>query len=272
MGVCNQCQPNPRPAIELAIQFTGKPFREAARTIDDIIGERPMAYQAPIRIAETNRVRDDQFQKAWRRGLTVRRRDCVDIYLRQRGVGLDIYPPCLRFAPADYCYEDDANFLAENYGEEAPTSITYRIPAMVAAITNPDGQHVATHRTFLSTDGRKANVSKQRRVTGKLGKGRTIQLMPTAAMKLGIAEGIETAMSASKLSRYLSGLWSPRTASRHSNRRQSAAPDHLRRPRQTRRRPPRRRSPAQTIIPAGRDQDAGATGADWNDVLLETAR
>ncbi len=272
MWVCNQCQPQPRPAIELAIKFTGKPFRDAARAIDDIIGGNPMAYQAPIRIAETNGVRDDQFQKAWRRGRTIRRRDAVDIYLRQRGVGLDIYPPCLRFSPEDYCYEDDATFLAENCGEEAPASMTYRVPTMVAAITNPDGQHVAAHRTFLSTDGRKANVSKPRRVTGKLGKGPTIRLMPTAAL-MGIAEGIETAMSASRL--FQVPVWS--VVSAHGI--------------QTFEPPPECRS---LIVFADHDKHGVGLraaealrgrlslpveirmpdhpGADWNDVLLETGQ
>jgi putative DNA primase/helicase len=77
----------------------------------------------------------------------------------------------------------------------------YRVPAMFAAVTNPAGQHVATHRTFLAKDGRdKANVSRPRLVSGKFGKGPTIRLAPTAPL-MGIAEGIETALSAAKLFR-----------------------------------------------------------------------
>ena len=57
----------------------------------------------------------------------------------------------------------------------------YRIPAMVTAITNPAGDHIATHRTFLAGDGSgKANVSTPRKVAGKYGKGPTIRLMPAA--------------------------------------------------------------------------------------------
>jgi hypothetical protein len=51
--------------------------------------------------------------------------------------------------------------------------VIYRIPAMVAAITNPAGKHIATHRTFLAEDGSgKANVSTPRKVAGKYGRGR----------------------------------------------------------------------------------------------------
>src|ERR1700730_11381374 len=45
MWVCNQCQPQPRPAMDLVTAFTGKPFREAARTIEDILGNRPAILQ-----------------------------------------------------------------------------------------------------------------------------------------------------------------------------------------------------------------------------------
>ena len=40
MWICNQCQPKPRPAIDLAVAYSGRPFREAARVIDDILGDR----------------------------------------------------------------------------------------------------------------------------------------------------------------------------------------------------------------------------------------
>src|SRR4029450_2369171 len=38
MWVCNQCQPHPRPAIDLAIRFTGKPFRDAPRLVAQTLG------------------------------------------------------------------------------------------------------------------------------------------------------------------------------------------------------------------------------------------
>src|SRR5262249_47355700 len=39
MWLCNQCTPHPRPAIELAMKFTGKLFKDVAREIDIILGD-----------------------------------------------------------------------------------------------------------------------------------------------------------------------------------------------------------------------------------------
>jgi putative DNA primase/helicase len=189
MWVCNQCQPKPRPAIDLAIAFTGKPFLEAARAIDDILGDRQVIPQAPTSIRPTNEqsVTSYFYRKVWRRGVRIRRDDVVDLYLRHRGVGMDLYPPCLRACELDWV--EDKN------------GVQVRHPAMFAAVTNPGGKHVATHRTFLAPDGQgKANLDPPRKVTGKYGRGPTIRLMPTAPL-MGIAEGIETALAAARLFR-----------------------------------------------------------------------
>ena len=207
MWVCNQCQPNPRPAIDLAIAYTGKPFREAARTIDDILGDKPVIVQTSMRLPQDEGGKTNKhFLKAWRRGVRVRRGDIVDRYLNSREVGMDICPPCLRTSELDYYREDDQTWLPPD-GEcylgrpDLLVEVIYRIPAMVAAITNPAGKHIATHRTFLAEDGSgKANVSTPRKVAGKYGRGATIRLMSSAPL-MGVAEGIETALSAARLFR-----------------------------------------------------------------------
>jgi putative DNA primase/helicase len=73
MWLCNQCQPRPRPAIDLAIAFTGKPFPEAARAIDDILGERHVILQAQTPIRPTNEQSGTSYfcLKVWRRGVRV---------------------------------------------------------------------------------------------------------------------------------------------------------------------------------------------------------
>jgi putative DNA primase/helicase len=213
MWVCNQCTPKPRPAIELAIAFTGKPFREAARIVDEILGGREVIPQTTIRLPEDNGGKTIQFRKSWRRGVPVKRGDVVDLYLQYRGVGMDLYPPCLRTSTLDWYLETHPDFLPPPipvppdlaHINHLQPRVTYeqmhRLPAMVAAIANPEGQHVATHRTFRAADGRgKANVSAPRKVAGKYGKGPTIRLSPTAPT-MGIAEGVETALSATRLFR-----------------------------------------------------------------------
>jgi putative DNA primase/helicase len=194
MWVCNQCQPQPRPAIDLVIAYTGKPFPEAARTIDEVLGHNRQSSNGAIsphlpeqaKVIATASDGAAYAKKIWRRGVGVRPGDIVDRYLRSRGVGVDLYPPCLRTNALDWHWDEI-------------TSISSSHPTMLAMVTNPNGEHVATHRTFLADDGLgKANLAKPRKVTGKYGRGPTIRLMPPAPL-MGIAEGIETAISAALL-------------------------------------------------------------------------
>ena len=67
-----------------------------------------------------------------------------------------------------------------------------RHPAMLALITDPAGQPVSVHRTYL------ADLPVRRKAVSSFGPGPTIRLAPVAPI-MGIAEGIETALSAAKL-------------------------------------------------------------------------
>jgi putative DNA primase/helicase len=183
MWVCNQCQIKPRPALDLVMAFTGKPFREAARMVDDIIGgaeplpPSPPAPRAPIG-------GDTSYAKSvWDRGVPVQYGDAVDLYLNARNVGLEEYPASLRCSPLEP-YHDDGTLI--------------RLPAMLA-IVHANGKPAAVHRTYLATDDSgKADVPVPRKVAGQHGPGPAIRLTPPAA-SMGVAEGIETALSASKL-------------------------------------------------------------------------
>jgi putative DNA primase/helicase len=185
MWLCNQCQPRPRPAIDLVIAYTGKPFPEAARTVDEVLGDRAPIVRRQIPVTTTASDGAAYAKKIWKRSSGVRPGDVVDQYLRCRGVGMDIYPPCLRTNARDWHWD-------------AVTSASTPHPAMVAMVTNPDGRHVASHRTFLAKDGSgKANVAPPRKVVGRYGQSPTIRLMPPAPT-MGIAEGIETAIAAGR--------------------------------------------------------------------------
>lgn len=72
-------------------------------------------------------------------------------------------------------------------------------PALLAIMQYPDGGGASVHRTFLTTDGRKALVDPVRKMMPGLSlNGSSVQLGHVAE-RLGIAEGIETAICAGKL-------------------------------------------------------------------------
>jgi len=111
-------------------------------------------------------------------------RECemlVDMpYLRGRGITLEV-PPSIRFHPG----------LAHG-----PTG--QQLPAMVAAVQAADRQIVAVHRTFLSPDrAAKADVTPVKMALGPLGNG-AVRLARSGEV-LGLAEGIETGLSAMQL-------------------------------------------------------------------------
>ena len=75
--------------------------------------------------------------------------------------------------------------------------LTRFVPAMIASVTDATGL-IAVHRSFLSDDGcGLANLEPRRAALGRLGAG-LVRLVPPAT-RLGLAEGIETALSASRL-------------------------------------------------------------------------
>jgi phage/plasmid primase-like uncharacterized protein len=111
--------------------------------------------------------------------------DPVTLYLKHRGIkGVWPLPECLRFHRALPYWHD---------GEKLGT-----FPAMVAPIVAPDGHTVALHRTYLTRDGRKADVPTVKKLTGAAGPlaGACIPLHKPARGCIGIAEGIETALAA----------------------------------------------------------------------------
>ncbi|PKP66623.1 MAG: virulence protein [Alphaproteobacteria bacterium HGW-Alphaproteobacteria-7] len=74
-----------------------------------------------------------------------------------------------------------------------PKGQTRFLPAMIAAVSLDEGP-IAIHRTFLSGDA-KAKFDKPKRALGALGEA-AARLFAPASGKLGLAEGIESAMSA----------------------------------------------------------------------------
>ncbi|BAK83951.1 DUF7146 domain-containing protein [Komagataeibacter medellinensis] len=118
----------------------------------------------------------------------------VDLYLAGRGIqlaSLASVPRALRFSPEHYCHE-----------------VRGPLPAMLAAITDGTGAHIATHQTWLAQDDggvwRKARLNASKKIMGAF-LGGSIRLQRGASGKslkdspagetVAIGEGIETCLS-----------------------------------------------------------------------------
>lgn len=111
--------------------------------------------------------------------------DPCTLYLKGRGFGgVWPLPAVLRFHRAlPYWHE------GHKVGE---------CPAMVAPLIATNGRTVCLHRTFLTRDGRKADVPTVKKLTGAAGSlaGACIPLHKPARGCIGIAEGVETSLAA----------------------------------------------------------------------------
>jgi hypothetical protein len=121
---------------------------------------------------------DPRALELWRSAIPAHK-TLVDKYLRVRGITISI-PPSIRFL---------------HYLDYMPR---IGFPAMVAAVQAPDRRTIAVQVTFLDPRGdRKAQVATPRKTIGALGRG-AVRLGPASEV-LGLAEGVETALSAMQI-------------------------------------------------------------------------
>lgn len=177
--ICSACG-KAGDGIKLLMELYGWSFGEMARQVEGVIETAPTQ---PAKSEMSDRERRERLNRLWRETKRVERGDPVARWLARRGLGDLQVPGYLRTAPRCH-YEGDSYH-----------------PAMVAMLLGPDGEPVTLHRTYLTEDGRKADVEAQRRLmpgAGSLPEGSAVPLAPCRGV-LGIAEGIETALSATKL-------------------------------------------------------------------------
>ena len=170
---CNSCGPGD--GMKLLMGVTGKSFGEAAKAVDEIVGNVPMG--APKPAGPDPRVRLRKVAQSLQRlgGVTA-----VGSYLKARGLAPS---PITQYCPRMPYYEDGQ--LKRSY------------PAMVHLFRGPDGDPLTYHITYLENDT-KADVSAPKKILTPLGPmaGGAIRLYPESRL-MGIAEGIETAIAAS---------------------------------------------------------------------------
>lgn len=158
----------------------GWPFKEAAAEVERIVGSiEPAATKRQTTEADKR----EACKRIWSESRPVTDGDPVALYLLHR-VGIETAPGCIRFHPALPYRHDDGTVTKH--------------PAMLARVQDADGNGCAIHRTYLTTDGSKANVSAPKKIIGSLPPRAAVRLS-SPGWHIGIAEGIETALSASVL-------------------------------------------------------------------------
>jgi len=171
--ICNQCGGGD--AFNLIGKVTGLSFPGILKQTSEIIGFVEMDD-----IKERSKIDPvPALNKVWRGSSKLTGSDHVSRYLHLRKIVLQ--PDNIRFCPK--CYESDSKT---------------EVPAMVARIQNREGKPVSLHRTYLNCTGTKKIMTPTEPLVGA-----AIRLFKSGGQfedgVLGIAEGIETACSATQL-------------------------------------------------------------------------
>lgn len=186
----------------------------ATQTLPKVV---PMSQPTPERLAEIQAIqvrlaervsrnaREDQekIERTWYESISLTNGvpGPLFLYWKRRGIllrqDLLVKGDNVRFHSALPYYDEDEDGNVVNIGN---------FPAMIAAIRDLEGNIISLHRTYLTSTGNKAKVKCPRKMMpvpeNKTVTGASIQLggHPTEGV-LGIAEGIETAMSAMRVYR-----------------------------------------------------------------------
>ena len=170
---CNACGSGT--GISLLMEFKGWDFRTAASEVDAVIGN--------IQVTETTTKDSVSAVERLRRiAKGMGGMDSINpvrLYLHSRRLPAT---KAVKFHPG-ISYFDDGEFIG-------------RFPAMVCLVESADGKPLTYHITYLTSDGRKANVPVTKKLMPAAGPlaGGAIRLA-NIAPHIGIAEGVETALA-----------------------------------------------------------------------------
>ena len=180
--LCNACGAGD--GWDLLMRLNDWGFKDAAGYVRSMVGKVEAKPVVP------GRSQDDiqnALRTVWNGARRVERGDPVATYLERRCGGPEAFPDfpsCLRFHPA-LPYVDDDGVVTTH-------------PAMLAQVLGADDVAVTIHRTYLTADGKKANVKSPKKLMTPIRKMENvaIRLRPIEDGWLGVAEGIETAYCA----------------------------------------------------------------------------
>lgn len=176
---CNSCGAGD--GFQLISLVTGMPNRDAIRRAVELA--RSSDFQKPKPMIDADKAHEAMLA-IWRMSRPITPEDDAGKYLASRGLEI---PSCdsLRFVPQLKLTNEQWDAL----------------PAMIARVRSDRGDSVNLHRTYLM-NGRKAPITTPRKLmpSGKDDKDRGCHIeLCAAAVEMGVAEGIETALGAAKL-------------------------------------------------------------------------
>lgn len=203
LWVCNNCTESKYAGpMDLLMRLLGLEFKEAAEWVESHLGVRdphrtapaPATRQAPAahphELSQSDiESRLNRMQQIWNETVPITVGDPVHQYLSTRVPGCrpeDLC--CLRYHPC-LPYWDTAG--------DKPVLLG-RYPAMIAKAVDADGRLLQLHKTYLSSDGKKADVPIVKKTDRGVGRiDFFVPLFPPGEdVELGIAEGIESAIAA----------------------------------------------------------------------------
>lgn len=169
--------------FDLLMRLRDEDFKSVANAVRAAAGHAEIA-KTPSQREWTDAERRKALNELWRSGRPIEDGDVVDRYLKCRGIVLDETPRNLR--------RIDACAVSRVPGIRT-------LPAMIAMVSDPEGNAATLHRTYLG-EGKKADIDSPRRLMpGPVPRGSAVRLFEVEEGRLGIAEGIETALSAAIL-------------------------------------------------------------------------
>lgn len=186
--ICGQCGAGD--GMKLAMEYTGMSFSEIAPKIDGLLGNLKPESGSQRR-EMTDDERRNMLRAAYSSTQPIGKGDAADKYLTTRRLDQPTYPAALRFSDA----------MKDGEGGVRPCMVAL---VGIHGNTDPKGrqQYCSMHRTFLKPDGSgKAEMASPRKMMpGSLPDGACVMLSEWPGHgAIGVAEGIETAMSASAM-------------------------------------------------------------------------
>lgn len=209
--ICNQCTPNGGSGFDLIMLVCGLDFSAAVREVAQMLGmvsRNPNQPRPVVRLAKPKPIapppdKQARLRAGFNAALPLKRESAVCGYLQGRGLPLDTLPAQIRQAQTPYWTSTP----------EGVPQMLCTAPAMIAAITLPDGELQGLHYTYLQwengtwgklnarlADGTALPAKKMfARSAGSL-KGAAVHMAaPDPQGRLLVAEGIETALAARAL-------------------------------------------------------------------------